>query len=537
MAYPDDLPTCVDGSLGQTKVNTSAYDSKTESADADEYNEIKSSVEGLAAIVGMPDGSTAGSILEKLAGLPDSDLADLISSGALTNPQEYSADAVLADDSSYWTVSAGAGYGLPTQTVPTVRILHAVISFYLSPFGYPTTGTVNGGAAGAAVEIPAGLHLVVSAGDDVWGVIPFAGDDNVLVSGHSALSVIGRAGNSTGDAADIAAATDNHILRRSGNAIAFGQIIGDGMANNTVGNAQIRQSVALSVVGRATNTTGDVADVIASADRDVLHRSGTSLVFGAPPAASASFPGSMSAAHYTAVENLIDVADPLSAFPSHATIAVMAGLSDFLVSSTGAAPYLGAATGTAAVVNWGTGAGSRVGILQCDTGTTTTGVVAVYTASGGLALGSGRFRFRSDINVPLASDGTETFTVRAGLSDAFSVGGSGIDGVFFRYSHSVNSGNWVCVTRSNSVETLTNTAVAGVHATAYSVLEIEVNAAGNSVLFYIDGVLVATHVANIPTGAGRELGISVHILKSAGTTSRSLNVDLMAHRYERTAAI
>lgn len=47
----------------------------------------------------------------------------------------------------------------------------------------------------------------------------------------------------------------------------------------SVGNAQFRDSAGLSVVGRASNTTGSVADITAGSDNTVLQRSGTSLVF------------------------------------------------------------------------------------------------------------------------------------------------------------------------------------------------------------------------------------------------------------------
>lgn len=49
-------------------------------------------------------------------------------------------------------------------------------------------------------------------------------DDVQLISGGAALSVLGRAANSTGDRADIAAASDNQVLRRSGTALAFGAV-------------------------------------------------------------------------------------------------------------------------------------------------------------------------------------------------------------------------------------------------------------------------------------------------------------------------
>jgi len=49
--------------------------------------------------------------------------------------------------------------------------------------------------------------------------------------------------------------------------------------NNAVSDAKLRDSAALSVIGRASNSTGDPADIVASVDKAVLHRNGTSLAF------------------------------------------------------------------------------------------------------------------------------------------------------------------------------------------------------------------------------------------------------------------
>lgn len=50
---------------------------------------------------------------------------------------------------------------------------------------------------------------------------------------------------------------------------------------NSIGNTKIRQSAALSVVGRPANTIGNVSDITAIEDHQVLRRSGSSLFFGA----------------------------------------------------------------------------------------------------------------------------------------------------------------------------------------------------------------------------------------------------------------
>lgn len=95
------------------------------------------------------------------------------------------------------------------------------------------------------------------------------------------LSVPGRSANTTGAMAAITAGSDDQVLRRSGTSIGFGTITGNGMVTNTVGNQQLRQGVARSVVGVTGNATANVDDIQAANDGDVLRRSGTTVAFGA----------------------------------------------------------------------------------------------------------------------------------------------------------------------------------------------------------------------------------------------------------------
>ena len=52
------------------------------------------------------------------------------------------------------------------------------------------------------------------------------------------------------------------------------------IAANVVTNAMIRDSAALSVIGRGANVSGDPADIVAASDGQVLRRNGTVLDFG-----------------------------------------------------------------------------------------------------------------------------------------------------------------------------------------------------------------------------------------------------------------
>lgn len=51
------------------------------------------------------------------------------------------------------------------------------------------------------------------------------------------------------------------------------------IALNAVTDAKLRDSAALSVIGRESNTVGDPADIIAAGDKSVLHQDGAALVF------------------------------------------------------------------------------------------------------------------------------------------------------------------------------------------------------------------------------------------------------------------
>ena len=52
------------------------------------------------------------------------------------------------------------------------------------------------------------------------------------------------------------------------------------IANNAVTDAKFRQSAGLSLVGRSANSTGNVADITAASDNQIFRRSGTSIGFG-----------------------------------------------------------------------------------------------------------------------------------------------------------------------------------------------------------------------------------------------------------------
>lgn len=187
-------------------------------------------------------------------------------------------------------------------------------------------------------------------------------------------------------------------------------------------------------------------------------------------------------------------------------------------------------TGTAAAVTQiSPPDASAMGVVQLDTGTQTVGrgtLASQALASirfGGVAQ-SVEWRFQ----LPNLPDGTESFALYVGFGD--SVTAAPTDGAYVYFDQS--TAHLRFRTRSNSNETDGDTGVTPSAATWY-IARVAVNAAGSSAVCTIysgdrTSVLgTVTNSANIPTGAGRETGIVANIIKSAGTTSRKVYLDLV----------
>lgn len=191
-------------------------------------------------------------------------------------------------------------------------------------------------------------------------------------------------------------------------------------------------------------------------------------------------------------------------------------------SGTGAATAQQALNGT-----------NRPGLARSTTGTTATGRAALSTGVTAIAFNGGSWFFESAVKVTTLSTVTERFQLLVGFRDTLSAANQ-VDGVYFLYDEggvstgSTAAGYWQTATVSNSNRTFnTSLTQTTVNAGTWVRLGIEVNAAGTSVTFYIDGTAVATHTTNIPTGISRALGFGSLIIKSIGTTARTVDFDYM----------
>lgn len=173
----------------------------------------------------------------------------------------------------------------------------------LLPFANIANGSANSvlgraaGTVGVMASIAAsadGQLLRMAAGALSFGAVDLADAD--AVTGQLAFtnmaslvgtSVLGRSAGTTGTMAAITASADDQVLQRSGGALVFASIATAGLADNSVTMAKLADLAGNSVIGRAANTTGDPAAITAGTAGQVLRLAGTTLGFGAVDLADA----------------------------------------------------------------------------------------------------------------------------------------------------------------------------------------------------------------------------------------------------------
>lgn len=151
----------------------------------------------------------------------------------------------------------------------------------------PTTGSP---AAPAFRALVAGDIPNLDASKITTGTLPIARGGTGLAALGTALQLLRvNAGATALEYFTPTYLTANQTITLSGDVTGSGTTgIATTIAANAVSNAKFRQSAALSVVGNATNATANVADITAAADGNVLRRSGTAIGFGAINLASSA---------------------------------------------------------------------------------------------------------------------------------------------------------------------------------------------------------------------------------------------------------
>lgn len=155
-----------------------------------------------------------------------------------------------------------------------------------------------------AIETPSEDYFITIRGKP-WAIqindsTFYVGDDTITIRGTGSGSGADSSIFATKYGVDTAKAnirtqidgkqpTGNYITALTGPVTANGPgAAATSITNNAITDAMIRQSAGLSMIGRSANSTGNIADITAGTDHQVLRRSGTTLGFGAVNLASSN---------------------------------------------------------------------------------------------------------------------------------------------------------------------------------------------------------------------------------------------------------
>lgn len=183
------------------------------------------------------------------------------------------------------------------------------------------------------------------------------------------------------------------------------------------------------------------------------------------------------------------------------------------------------------------GTSDFMGMHQCGTGTTATGMGALggFNHVNKMKLGGKPVVFETRIRIETLSTAAQTFIYWIGLTDS-TFGTSATDpnnGVFIKYtdngSGTGNNGKWEGVTRSAASPTAVASS-SSVVANQWYKMRVSINAAGTQVDFYVDETLIGSSTTTIPTAY---LHPVLKLRKTNGTTNRTASADWFILRMVR----
>lgn len=183
----------------------------------------------------------------------------------------------------------------------------------------------------------------------------------------------------------------------------------------------------------------------------------------------------------------------------------------------------------------------RNGMIECSTGTDTNGAAAVLSNNAvqngilDIQPASGRIEFTGWVRFPTLSDGTNTYKAWIGLANSTIPSAAPVDGVDLTYTSAENSGKWRGACSEDSATTYVEDTGTAVAAGTWYRVSFMINAAATSVEFFINGTSIGSCGTNVPD-SNDNLAPNLQIIKSAGTTARSMTVDAVRYVGEFTTA-
>jgi hypothetical protein len=171
---------------------------------------------------------------------------------------------------------------------------------------------------------------------------------------------------------------------------------------------------------------------------------------------------------------------------------------------------------------------NQQGVVESLTSANATGQ-AGFIYGGGFYKGNGSITIETYFNITTLSTLLERFYTIFGFMNGTNFGGAS-NAIFITYDEggivipfATPTPNFRCVTRGGITTTSTITSVPVVAGQWYK-LRINISNDGNTVTFFINDTLVATHTTNIPLNSTNLYPISV-IVKGTGTTARAMQTD------------
>ena len=146
------------------------------------------------------------------------------------------------------------------------------------------------------------------------------------------------------------------------------------------------------------------------------------------------------------------------------------------------------------------------------------------TSSAVIPHASNTIRVDCAIRVPTLPDGTDTFIATCGLGQRapFANAGTNNNMVLGQVIWNGSAVRWNLKTQVNGGSATNTAASSGPSANTW--YQVTLNITTGTVTMLVDGVQVATHSTNIPTGG---MNGYMAIEKSAGTSARSADLDYM----------
>jgi hypothetical protein len=254
-----------------------------------------------------------------------------------------------------------------------------------------------------------------------------------------------------------------------------------------------------------------------------------------PNLALATSPGNIQSLRYDASTNTFSCVDQLSVYGYVCEW--------YYFTTTNGCPIIGTSSGTGAssTNNVAPVVTNEVGVGSCTTGTTATGrcvfsdAVNASTTLQNMTFGGGETFAEFKIRIPTLSTSAERYYLRLGFLDS-NTNAAPTDGAYLMYDEGgasteftgSGSANWRCVTVSNnSRTTATSTTAVNNPASSYDVVRVTVDASAANARFYVNGTELtggscSPLTTNIPASTARLFGVAAGIIKTVGTTSRSI---------------